>query len=457
MEEPEFGRKLSERMWKAEGLFAEAKQNHGLTRARYRGRSKVQIQAYLIAMAQNLKRLVFLFYYGLVIRWFYRRRATALPPSRSFSSRTFSTGPVTFQHVSSRPYLCWERATTSCVGPHTTPMPNWPTEFIAGFPSTRTEIVPSSTTQRHTPTCRATVIRSPHVGTGKGLVEIWNCARIAGKHHDGCAIERVRKVKTTIMSRDKSTMKIVVIGGTGLIGRKLVSNLRQRGHEAVAASRSSGVNSLTGEGLADALAGAAVVIDVANSPSFEDKAVLEFFQTSGRNLLAAEATAGVGHHIALSVVGTDRLLASGYFRAKMAQENLIKASSIPYTIVRATQFFEFVGSIAESATDGQAVRLPPAMMQPIVSDDVAAALAEIAVEQPLNGTIELAGPEPIRMDELVRRFLSAKRDARKVITDVHAGYFGTAINDQSLTPGNNSRLGPTRFEDWLSHGQSLQA
>ena len=245
-------------------------------------------------------------------------------------------------------------------------------------------------------------------------------------------------------------MKIVIIGGSGLIGTKLVKDLRQRDHEVVAASPSTGVNTLTGEGLAEALAGASVVVDVANSPSFEDKAVLEFFETSGRNLLAAEAAAGVGHHIALSVVGTDRLLASGYFRAKMAQENLIKASAIPYTIVRATQFFEFVGAIAQSATDGQTVRLPPALMQPIVSDDVAAALAEIAVAEPLNGTVELAGPEPIPMDELVRRYLSANRDARKVTTDVHAGYFGTAVNDQSLTPGDNPRLGPTRFEDWLS-------
>src|SRR6266849_1792969 len=240
-------------------------------------------------------------------------------------------------------------------------------------------------------------------------------------------------------------MKIVVIGGSGLIGKKLVKNLRQQGHE-VAASPSLGVNTVTGEGLAQALAGAQVVVDVANAPSWEDKAVLEFFETSGRNLLAAEAAAGVGHHVALSVVGTDRLLASGYFRAKMAQENLIKASRIPYTIVRATQFFEFVGGIAQSATDGETVRLPSALMQPIVSDDVADALAEIAVEQPLNGTVDLAGPEPIRMDELVRRFLSANRDARKVTTDVHAGYFGTAVNDQSLTPGDNPRIGPTRFE-----------
>ena len=251
-------------------------------------------------------------------------------------------------------------------------------------------------------------------------------------------------------TRIMKNMKIVVIGGTGLIGKKLVSILSQKGHEVVAASPTSGINTITGDGLAKALTGTQVVVDVANSPSFEDKAVLEFFETSGRNLLAAEATAGVGHHIALSVVGTDRLQASGYFRAKMAQENLIKSSRIPYTIVRATQFFEFVGSIAQSATDGQTVRLPPALMQPIVSDDVAAALANIAVEQPLNGTVDLAGPEPIRMDELVRRFLSANRDARKVTTDVHALYFGIELNDQSLTPGDNPRIGPTRFEDWLS-------
>src|SRR5216110_2095281 len=197
-------------------------------------------------------------------------------------------------------------------------------------------------------------------------------------------------------------MKIVVIGGTGLIGSKTVPILRQGGHEAVAASPKSGINSITGEGLKEATAGTQVVIDLANSPSFEDKAVLEFFETSGRNLLAAEAAAGVGHHVALSVVGTDRLLASGYFRAKMAQENLIKASPIPYTIVRATQFFEFVGAIAQSATDGQTVRLPPALMQPIVSNDVAAAMADVAVGKPVNGTVELAGPEPIRLDELVR-------------------------------------------------------
>src|SRR2546427_7991384 len=245
-------------------------------------------------------------------------------------------------------------------------------------------------------------------------------------------------------------MKIVVIGGSGVIGKKLVKNLRQQGHEVVAASPSLGVNTVTGEGLAQALAGAQVVVDVANAPSWEDKAVLEFFERSGRNLLAAEAAAGVGHHLALSVVGTDRLLAGGYFRAKMSQENLIKASPIPYTIVRATQFFEFVGGIAQSATDRQTVRLSPALVQPIVSDDVAAVMADVAVEEPLNGTVELAGPEPIRLDELVRHFLSANRDARKESTDLHALYFGTELNDQSLTPGKNPRIGPTRFEDWLS-------
>lgn len=248
---------------------------------------------------------------------------------------------------------------------------------------------------------------------------------------------------------ENEVMKIVVIGGTGLIGKKLVNNLRQLGHQAVAASPSSGVNTITGEGLAEALKDAHIVVDVANSPSFEDKAVLEFFERSGRNLLSAEAAAGVEHHVALSVVGTDRLLAGGYFRAKMAQENLIKASKIPYTILRATQFFEFVSSIAESAADGQTVRLSSALIQPIASDDVAAALADIAVGEPLNGTIEVGGPERVPLDELVRRFLRANKDPREVVTDVHALYSGVELNDQSLTTGDNPRIGAIRFEDWL--------
>jgi uncharacterized protein YbjT (DUF2867 family) len=248
-------------------------------------------------------------------------------------------------------------------------------------------------------------------------------------------------------------MKIVVIGGSGLIGKKVVANLRQRGHEAVAASPSTGVNTVTGDGLAEALAGARVVVDVANTPSWEDDAVRAFFETSGRNLLAAEAAAGVGHHVALSVVGTDRLLASGYFRAKLAQEKLIKASRIPYTIVRATQFFEFVGGIAQAATDGETVRLPPALMQPIAADDVAAAVADAALAEPLNGTVEVAGPEPIRQDELVRQFLKAAGDARTVVTDPKALYFGIALDDRSLTPGDNPRLGPTRFADWLARSR----
>src|SRR6195256_2704676 len=227
-------------------------------------------------------------------------------------------------------------------------------------------------------------------------------------------------------------MKIVVIGGSGLIGSKLVNKLREHGHDAVAASPNSGVNTLTGEGLAEALKDASVVVDVSNSPSWEDTAVMKFFETSGRNLLAAEAAAGVRHHVALSVVGTERLLESGYFRAKMAQENLIKASAIPYTIVRATQFFEFVGWIAQSGTVGQTVRLPPALFQPISSDDVAAALADVAVAAPVNGMIEVAGPEAVRMTDLVADFLKSTGDTREVIPDVHARYSDVEINDRSL-------------------------
>jgi uncharacterized protein YbjT (DUF2867 family) len=244
-------------------------------------------------------------------------------------------------------------------------------------------------------------------------------------------------------------MKIVVVGGSGLIGKKVVTNLRQHGDEVVAASPSSGVNTVTGEGLAQALIGAQVVVDVANAPSWEDNAVLAFFETSGRNLLAAEAAAGVSHHVALSVVGTDRLLASGYFRAKMAQEKLIKASPVPYTIVRATQFFEFTGSIAQLATEGRTVRVPPVLMQPIAAEDVAAAVAEAALAKPLNGTFELAGPEPIRQDDLLRQFLTATGDPRTVIADPKALYYGIKVDDQSLIPGSHPRIGPTRFEDWL--------
>jgi uncharacterized protein YbjT (DUF2867 family) len=245
-------------------------------------------------------------------------------------------------------------------------------------------------------------------------------------------------------------MKIVVVGGTGLIGTKLVSRLRQKGHKVVAASPNSGVNTITGEGLDEALAGAQVVVDVANSPSFEDRAVLEFFEKSGRNLLAAEAVAGVRHHVALSVVGSDRLADSGYLRAKMAQERLIKASKIPYTIVRSTQFFEFVPSITQSATSGQTVRLSPALLQPIGSEDVADTVADAALGAPVNGTIEIAGPERIPLDELARRFLRATKDARQVVADPHARYFGAELNDRSLTPGDSPHLGSIRFDDWLN-------
>jgi uncharacterized protein YbjT (DUF2867 family) len=245
-------------------------------------------------------------------------------------------------------------------------------------------------------------------------------------------------------------MKIVVIGGSGLIGTKLVTKLRSLGHQVVAASPNTGVNTITGEGLAEALAGAQTVVDVANAPSWDDQAVLAFFETSGRNLLTAGAVAGVAHHIALSVVGTARLQASGYFRAKMAQEHLIKAAGIAYTIVQSTQFFEFVGGIAQEATVGQRIHLSPAHLQPIASDDVADALADVTIGAPVNGTIEIAGPERIPLDELVGRFLNATKDPRQVVADVHARYFGIELNDQSLTPGDTPRLGTTRFDDWLN-------
>jgi uncharacterized protein YbjT (DUF2867 family) len=254
------------------------------------------------------------------------------------------------------------------------------------------------------------------------------------------------------MSKTQARQKIVIIGGTGLIGTKLANRLRDKGHEVVAASPNTGVNTLTGEGLAEALNGAQIVVDVANSPSFEAKAVLEFFETSGRNLLAAEAKAGVMHHVALSVVGTDRGPDNAYFQAKLAQEKLIKASQIPYTILRSTQFFEFAGAIVQSGSDGKTVRLSPAFFQPIVSDDVADALADVTLAAPVNGAVEVAGPERIAMDEFARQFLTAKKDTREVIADVHALYFGAKINDQSLTPtaGVIPRIGATRFGDWLT-------
>jgi uncharacterized protein YbjT (DUF2867 family) len=251
-------------------------------------------------------------------------------------------------------------------------------------------------------------------------------------------------------------MKIVVIGGSGLIGSKLVNRLRQMGHEVVAASPNTGVNTITGEGLAEALAGAQVVVDVANSPSFEAKPALEFFETSGRNLLAAEAKAGIRHHLALSVVGTDRLLESGYFRAKLAQENLIKASGIPYTILHSTQFFEFIESIIRSGVDGDVIRLSPALIQPIASDDVVAALADLAVGTPVNGTIEVAGPDQFPLNELARTVLAAKDDRRQVIADVHARYYGAELSDLTLTPSDHPRFAPTRFMDWFSHSVAQQ-
>ena len=244
-------------------------------------------------------------------------------------------------------------------------------------------------------------------------------------------------------------VKIVVIGGHGLIGSKLVAGLGDQGHDAVAAGPRTGVDTLTGDGLAEALHGADVVVDVTNSPSFEDAAVMDFFRTSTGNLLAAEQAAGAGHHVALSVVGCDRIADSGYMRAKVAQEELITASALPYSIVRSTQFYEFVGPIADAATDGDTVRLPDARMQPIASDDVARAVGRVAVARPVDGIVEIAGPEPLRFDELVRRALSARNDPRHVVADPEARYFGAAVGDASLLPGADAQLGKTRFEDWL--------
>jgi len=248
-------------------------------------------------------------------------------------------------------------------------------------------------------------------------------------------------------------MKIVVIGGNGLIGTKLVNRLRQKGHEVVAASPRSGVNIVTGEGLASALAGANVVVDVANSPTFDDAAIA-FFESAGRNIAAAETAAGVKHHVALSVVGTDRLLDSVYFRAKLAQENLIKSSRIPYTLVRATQFFEFLGGIAQFSMVGDAIHLPPALFQPIAADDVADVMADVTLGRPINAMMEIAGPDKMPLDEFVGNFLRETHDSRKVIQDAQAPYFGVAIDDRSLVPGNNPRLGAIHFADWMRQAAS---
>jgi uncharacterized protein YbjT (DUF2867 family) len=256
---------------------------------------------------------------------------------------------------------------------------------------------------------------------------------------------------------EAAIMKIVVIGGSGLIGSKLVPKLRAQGHETVAASPNSGVNTLTCEGLAEVLKGASVVVDVTNSPSWEDAVVMKFFETSTRNQLAYEAAADVGHHVALSVVGTERLLASGFFRAKMAQENLIKASSIPYSIVRATQFFEFVKAIADFSTEGNKVRMPSALIQPMAADDVAGAVGRIATGSPVNGTVEVGGPEKFRLDELVRKGLAAQKDPREVVTDPTARYYGIEVSERTLLPGDGARLGETRFETWLTHSAAKAA
>jgi uncharacterized protein YbjT (DUF2867 family) len=249
-------------------------------------------------------------------------------------------------------------------------------------------------------------------------------------------------------------MKIVVIGGTGLIGSKTVAILRQGGHEVVAASPKSGVNAITGEGLKEAMASAQVVIDLANSPSFEDKAVLEFFETAGRNLLAAEAAAGVGHHVALSIVGTDRTPENGYFRAKVAQEKLIVASGIPYTIIRATQFLEFLGAIAASSADGNKVRLSPGLFQPIASDDVAAIVADVALAAPRRGIVEIAGPERAPFNEIVARYLKALGDPREVVSDPEARYWGGRVEERSLVPLGEACLGRIGLDEWLRRSQA---
>src|SRR5437773_829118 len=267
----------------------------------------------------------------------------------------------------------------------------------------------------------------------------------------GCSVlANSRRFRIATVKHERTIMKIVVIGGTGLIGSKHVKKLREHGQEVVAASPSSGVNTVTGEGLADALKGASVAVDVTNSPSWEDAAVLKFFETSTRNLLDYEAAAGVRHHVALSVVGTERMLESGFFRAKLVQENLIKASSIPYSIIRATQFFEFVKKIADLSTEGNKVRLPPVLFQPMAADDVASAIGRVAMSSPVNATVEIGGPEQFRLDELIRRDLAARKDPRDVISDPHARYYGIEVSERTLVPNDDARLGETRFEDWLN-------
>jgi uncharacterized protein YbjT (DUF2867 family) len=252
-------------------------------------------------------------------------------------------------------------------------------------------------------------------------------------------------------------MKIVVIGGTGLIGSKTIPILRQGGHEALAASPNTGVNTITGEGVAKALAGAQVVVDLANAPSWEDKAVLEFFETSGRNLLAAEAAAGVRHHVALSIVGTDRSPDNGYFRAKVAQEKVIESSRIPYTIIRSTQFMEFLGGIAASSTNGNIVRISPGLFQPIAADDVAAITADVALATPRNGIVEIAGPERAPFNEIVARYLKAIGDPHEVVSDPEARYFGGRVEERSLVPLGEARLGRIGLDEWLRRSQAKTA
>ena len=252
-------------------------------------------------------------------------------------------------------------------------------------------------------------------------------------------------------------MKIVVVGGTGLIGAKVVNNLHKQGHEVLVASRSSGIDVLTGKGLAEALKGAQVVVDSSNAPSWEATAVMRFFQTSTRNLLDSEAVAGVGHHVAVSVVGAERMPGSAYMPAKVAQESAIQAGPIPYTIVRATQFFEFVGAIADSGMVDGAVRLPPVQFQPIAAEDVASAVARIAVAAPLNATVEVAGPERKPLEQFIRQLFAARKDTRQVIVDPNALYYAAKVDDRSLVPGGQAQLGKIRFEDWLTRGSALPA